>query len=186
MFVCRTIENDDEVGIRPSKRYQSFIVTIGGHDDAKVFRKYLLRLKENNHNFFYEIEPEVNHSIKNTFWADAKSQSAFEYFGKISFDTTYNTNRYLLYNLIFGSFVDVNHHEIQSFKWLFECWLGYMGGKVPKGILTECALMQRDIELCMPTIVHMWCIWHIMKKIPHKLNGYKRHEEIEQEMSHAI
>ncbi|RYR17099.1 hypothetical protein Ahy_B03g061900 [Arachis hypogaea] len=78
-----------------------------------------------------------------------------------------------LYNLVFGSFVDVNHHgystligctlkkkkeNIQSFKWLFECWLRCMGGKLPKDILTECVLMQRDIELCMPTTIHRWCI----------------------------
>ncbi|XP_025678126.1 protein FAR1-RELATED SEQUENCE 4-like [Arachis hypogaea] len=42
------------------------------------------------------------------------------------------------------------------------------------------------IELCMPTTFHRWCIWHIMKKIPSKLNGYKGHNEIEQEMSHIV
>ncbi|RYR14803.1 hypothetical protein Ahy_B04g071503 isoform A [Arachis hypogaea] len=44
-----------------------------------------------------------------------------------------------------------------------------MGRKAPKGILTDqCASMQRDIEMCMPTTIHR------------KLNGYKRHEKIEQ------
>ncbi|RYR49083.1 hypothetical protein Ahy_A07g035374 isoform C [Arachis hypogaea] len=100
-----------------------------------------------------------------------------------------------------GFYVGVNHHgrstllgctlikneDIQSFKWPFECWLRCMGGKTPKGILTDqCASMQRTIEMCMPTTIHWWCIWHIMKKIPSKLNGYKRHEEIEQEMSHVV
>ncbi|RYR47995.1 hypothetical protein Ahy_A07g033983 [Arachis hypogaea] len=62
-----------------------------------------------------------------------------------------------------------------------------MGGKAPKGILTDqCALIQRAIDLCMPTTIHRWCIWHIMKKIPHKLNGYKQNDEIEQEMSHVV
>ncbi|RYR31093.1 hypothetical protein Ahy_B01g055876 [Arachis hypogaea] len=46
--------------------------------------------------------------------------------------------------------------------------------------------MQRAIEMCMPTSIHRWCIWCIMNKIPSKLNGYKRHEEIEQEMSHVV
>ncbi|XP_015964949.1 protein FAR-RED IMPAIRED RESPONSE 1-like [Arachis duranensis] len=105
------------------------------------------------------------------------------------------------YNLVFGSFVGVNHHDqstllgcdlmknedIQSFKWLFECWLRCMGGKAPKGIfIDQCASMQKAIEMCMPTTIQRWCIWHIMKKIPSKLNGYKRHKEIEQEMSHII
>ncbi|RYQ90945.1 hypothetical protein Ahy_B09g096864 isoform A [Arachis hypogaea] len=79
-----------------------------------------------------------------SMFADARSKAAFEYFGDVvSFDTTYNTNRY---NFVLGSFIGVNHHgqstllgcalikneDIQSFKWLFECWLRYMGGKAPK------------------------------------------------------
>ncbi|RYQ97184.1 hypothetical protein Ahy_B08g093202 [Arachis hypogaea] len=133
------------------------------------------------------------------FWADARSRAAFEYFGDvISFDTTYNTNRY---NLVCGSFVGVNHHgqstllgcslmkneEIESFKWLFQSWLRCMGGNALKGFLTDqCASMKRALEACMPTTVHRWCIWHIMKKIPSKLNGYKGHADIEQEMSQVV
>ncbi|XP_057761511.1 protein FAR1-RELATED SEQUENCE 6-like [Arachis stenosperma] len=92
------------------------------------------------------------------FWADARSRAAFEYFGDvISFDTTYNTNR-------------VNHHE-----------------NAPKGFLTnKCASMKRALEACMPTTIHRWYIWHIMKKIPSKLNGYKGHEDIEQQMSQVV
>ncbi|RYR03430.1 hypothetical protein Ahy_B06g082378 [Arachis hypogaea] len=133
------------------------------------------------------------------FWADARSRAAFEYFGDvISFDTTYNTNRY---NLVCGSFVGVNHHgqstllgcslmkneEIESFKWLFQCWLRCMGGNAPKGFLTDqCASIKRALEACIPTTIHRWCIWHIMKKIPSKLNGYKGYADIEQEMSQVV
>ncbi|RYQ83484.1 hypothetical protein Ahy_B10g102167 [Arachis hypogaea] len=133
------------------------------------------------------------------FWADARSRAAFEYFGDvISFDTTYNTNRY---NLVCDSFVGVNHHsqstllgcslmkneEIESFKWLFECWLRCMGGNTLKGFLTDqCASMKRSLEACMPTTIHRWYIWHIMKNIPSKLNGYKGHADIEQEMSQVV
>ncbi|XP_020969958.1 protein FAR1-RELATED SEQUENCE 5-like [Arachis ipaensis] len=155
--VRRTIENNEEAGIRPSKTFQSFVATAGGHrelnfiekdvrnyitrevwnvskqEDAKEFVKYLLRMKEKNQNFFFELELEVDQSIKLAFWADARSKTACEYFGDvISFDTTYNTNRY---NLVCGSFVGVNHHsqstllgcalmkneDIESFKWLFQC-----------------------------------------------------------------
>ncbi|RYR12537.1 hypothetical protein Ahy_B04g070041 isoform A [Arachis hypogaea] len=191
MFVRRTIENNEEAGIRLSKIYQSLVAAVGGHrelsfiekdvrnyiirevrnvseqDDAKEFGKYLLRMKEKNQNFYFEPNLEVDHSIKNTFWVDARSRTAYEYFGDVvSFDMTYNTNRY---NLIFGSFVGVNHHDqsillgcalmknekIQSINWLFECWLCCMGGKAPKGILTEqCASMQKAIKKCMPTTIH--------------------------------
>ncbi|RYQ88355.1 hypothetical protein Ahy_B09g095591 isoform L [Arachis hypogaea] len=46
--------------------------------------------------------------------------------------------------------------------------------------------MKKALEACMPTTVHRWCIWHIMKKIPSKLNGYKGHADIEQEMSQVV
>ncbi|RYR13796.1 hypothetical protein Ahy_B04g070599 isoform C [Arachis hypogaea] len=140
-------------------------------------------MKEKNQNFFFKLELEDDQSIKLAFWEDARSRATCEYFGDvISFDTTYNTNTY---NMVFGSFIGVNQHsqstllgcalmkneDIQSFKWLFECWLCCMGGNAPKGILTvQCALMQR----------------HIMKKIPSKLNDYKRHLKIEHDMSHVV
>ncbi|RYQ80342.1 hypothetical protein Ahy_Scaffold1g106820 isoform O [Arachis hypogaea] len=191
MSIRRTIENNKEAGIRPSKTYQSFVAAAGGHrelnfiekdvrnyitrevrnvseqEDAKEFGKYLLRMKEKNQNFFFELELEEDQLIKLAFWADARSRAAFEYFGDvISFDTTYNTNRY---NLVCGSFVGVNHHgqstllgcslmkneEIESFKLLFQCWLCCMGGNAPKGFLTDqCASMKRALEACMPTIIH--------------------------------
>ncbi|RYR41290.1 hypothetical protein Ahy_A08g037703 [Arachis hypogaea] len=168
-------------------------------EDVKKFGKYLLRMKEKNQNFFFELELEDDQSIKLAFWANARSRAAFEYFRDvISFDTTYNTNRY---NLVCGSFVGVNHHgqsillgcalikneAIESFKWLFQCWLRCMGGNAPKEFLTDqCASIKRAIEACMPTTIHRWCIWHITKKIPSKLNGYKGHAKIEQELSQVV
>ncbi|RYQ87951.1 hypothetical protein Ahy_B09g095453 isoform H [Arachis hypogaea] len=62
-----------------------------------------------------------------------------------------------------------------------------MGGNAPKGFLTDqCASMKKALEACMPTTIHRWCIWHIMKKIPSKLNRYKGHADIEQEMSQDV
>ncbi|RYR20430.1 hypothetical protein Ahy_B03g065547 [Arachis hypogaea] len=87
----RTIENNEEARIRPSKTYQSFVAAAGGYfelnfiekdvrnyitrevrnvsqlEDAKEFEKYLLRMKEKNPNFFFELELKVDQSIKITF-----------------------------------------------------------------------------------------------------------------------
>ncbi|RYR78731.1 hypothetical protein Ahy_A01g003582 [Arachis hypogaea] len=136
MSVRCTIENNKEVGIRPRKTYQSFVAADEGHhklnfiekdvrnyitrevrnvlkqEDAKEYGKCLLRMKEKNLNFFFELELEDDQSIKLAFWADARSRAACEYFGDvISFDTTYNTNRY---NLFCGSFVGMNHHKSEE------------------------------------------------------------------------
>ncbi|RYQ91351.1 hypothetical protein Ahy_B09g097245 [Arachis hypogaea] len=156
MFVRRTIENNEEAGIRPSKIYQSFVVTAVSHRELsfieKDMRNYITREVQN-------LDLEGDHSIKNAFWANTRSRDAYEYFGDVvSFNTIYNTNRY---NLVFGSFMGVNNHgqstllgcalmeneNIQLFKWLFEYWLRCMGEKEPKGILTDqCASMQRAIK----------------------------------------
>ncbi|XP_029145717.1 protein FAR1-RELATED SEQUENCE 5-like [Arachis hypogaea] len=162
MFVHRTIETHEEAGIRPSKTYQSFVAAAGSHRELGLIEK--------------DVRNYITREVRNIFEEDdakefGKSRAAFDYFGDVvSFDTTYNTNRY---NLVLGSFVGVNHHgqstllgcalikneDIQSFKWLFECWLCCMGGKAPKGILTDqCASIQRAIELCMPITIHRWCI----------------------------
>ncbi|RYR12535.1 hypothetical protein Ahy_B04g070041 isoform D [Arachis hypogaea] len=169
MFVRRTIENNEEAGIRLSKIYQSLVAAVGGHRELSFIEKDVRN---------YIIREVRNVSEQDDAKEFGKSRTAYEYFGDVvSFDMTYNTNRY---NLIFGSFVGVNHHDqsillgcalmknekIQSINWLFECWLCCMGGKAPKGILTEqCASMQKAIKKCMPTTIHRWCIWHIMKKI---------------------
>ncbi|RYR73475.1 hypothetical protein Ahy_A02g007825 [Arachis hypogaea] len=98
MSMRRTIENNEEAGSRPSKTYQSFITAAGVTmnvknyitrkvrnvsklEDAKEFRKYLLKIKKKNQNFFFELELEVDQSIKIAFWADARSKATCEYFG---------------------------------------------------------------------------------------------------------
>ncbi|RYR33230.1 hypothetical protein Ahy_A10g047788 [Arachis hypogaea] len=118
MSVRRAIENNEEAGIRPSKTYQSFVAATSGPrelnfikkdvrnyitrevrnvlelEDTKELGKYLLRMKEKNQNFFFELKLEDGQSIKLAFWMDVRSKAACEYFEDvISFDTTYNTNR---------------------------------------------------------------------------------------------
>ncbi|RYR62042.1 hypothetical protein Ahy_A04g019363 [Arachis hypogaea] len=52
-------------------------------------------MKEKKQNFFFELNLEGDHSIKHALWADARSTASWEYFGGVvSFDTTYNINRY--------------------------------------------------------------------------------------------
>ncbi|RYR68966.1 hypothetical protein Ahy_A03g015480 isoform B [Arachis hypogaea] len=101
MFVRRTIENNEEAKIRPSKTYQSFVAIAGSHRKLNFIEK--------------DIKNYITMEVRNVFeQEDAKEfgkQEAglHEYFRDVvSFDTTYNTNRH---NLIFGSFVGVNHHD---------------------------------------------------------------------------
>ncbi|RYR34820.1 hypothetical protein Ahy_A10g049871 [Arachis hypogaea] len=96
MFVRHTIENNKEARIIPSKTYQSFVAASRGHHELNV-RNYITREVWN-----------ISKQDDAKEFVDARSRTAYQYFGDIiSFDTTYNTNRY---NLVFGSFMSVNHH----------------------------------------------------------------------------
>ncbi|RYR53943.1 hypothetical protein Ahy_A06g029189 [Arachis hypogaea] len=200
MSVRRIIENNKEARIRPSKTYQSFVATAGGHrelnvrnyimkevrnvsilEDGKEFGKYLLRMKEKNQNFFFEPELEVDQSIEITFWADVRSRAAYEYFGDvISFDTTYNTNKY---NMVFGSFIRVNHHGKST---LLECALINTSGFVALEEMLQKAFLPVNTHQCKRLLRLVCPQQFIGNKFPSKLNGYKRHEVIEHEMSHII
>ncbi|RYR39108.1 hypothetical protein Ahy_A09g044540 [Arachis hypogaea] len=168
MYVRHTIENNEEARIKPSKAYQSFIAAAWGHRDLifieKDIRNYITKEVWNRRiEFFFELELEVDQSIKIAFWANT-SKVACEYFEDV--------NHYSQSTLLGCALM--KNEDVQSFKWLFECCLHCMGGNAQKGILIDqCASMQRAIEACMPTIIHRWCIWHIIKKVPNKLNGYK-------------
>ncbi|RYQ92182.1 hypothetical protein Ahy_B09g098353 [Arachis hypogaea] len=140
MFVRLNIETHEEARIRPSKTYQLFVIAAGSHRELSFIEK--------------NVRNYITREVRNIFEEDdakefGKSMATFDYFGDVvSFDTTYNTNRY---NLVLGSFVGVNHHsqstllgcalmkndDIQSFKWLFKCWLRYMGGKAPKELYED-------------------------------------------------
>ncbi|XP_016168876.1 protein FAR1-RELATED SEQUENCE 5-like [Arachis ipaensis] len=100
MHVKDLIQQNDQAGIRPNET------------DSKELLKHFSRMKELNPNFFFEIDVDENHSIRNVFWADARCRAAWEYFGDVvTFDTTYKTNRY---DMLFGSFVGVNHHGMST------------------------------------------------------------------------
>ena len=65
-------------------------------------------MREQNSNFFYDIDLDDDFHVRNVFWADARCRVAYEYFGDVvTFDTTYLTNKY---DMPFAAFVGVNHH----------------------------------------------------------------------------
>ena len=94
-------------------------------------------MREQNSNFFYDIDLDDDFHVRNVFWADARCRAAYEYFGDVvTFDTTYLTNKY---DMPFAAFVGVNHHgqstllgcgllsgeDTDSLVWLFKSRLHY-------------------------------------------------------------
>ena len=223
MHMKRTIQINDDAGVRINKTFRSLVGDAGGHEncafreqdvrnyiqkerraigkegDGKALISYFCRMREQNINFFYDIDVDDDFHVKNVFWADARSRATYESFGDVvTFDTTYLTNKY---DMPFAAFVGVNHHgqsvllgcgllsaeDTGSFVWLFQSWLRCMLGNPPAGIITDqCKAMQNAIELVFPTTRHRWCLWHIMKKIPEKLKGYREYQKIKYAMKAAV
>jgi len=167
--------------------------------DGQALFNHFSRMRELNKDFFFEINVDHDNRITNVFWVDGRSRTACVDFGDIvSFDTTYLTNKY---DMPFAPFVGVNHHgesillgcgllsseDTRTFVWLFTCWLRSMSNKEPLEIVTDqCKAMKNAIEIVFPNARHRWCLWHIMKKVPKKLQGYSSYKQIKHDMKQLV
>nr|XP_043611928.1 protein FAR1-RELATED SEQUENCE 6-like [Erigeron canadensis] len=162
-----------------------------GTGDAEALRDYFVRMQRRSPNFYYVIDMDDEGRLRNVFWVDPRSRAAYESFGDVvSFDSTYLTNKY---DMPFAPFVGVNHHrqsilfgcgllsseDKETYAWLFNSWLECMNGRSPKTIITDqCRSMKAAVAKVFPESHHRLCLWHIMKKIPKKLNGYTQYKAI--------
>ncbi|XP_078156057.1 protein FAR1-RELATED SEQUENCE 5-like [Carex rostrata] len=145
--------------------------------DVKKALEYFKMMQETDPDFFFEVEPDDNQTVKNIFWIDGRSRRSYQAFGDVLvFDTTYNTNRYYM---PCSPFIGVNHHWLSiffgcaliraegadTFKWLFQTFLKAMNGKHPKGIITDQdPAMRVAIADVFPNTTHRCCQWHVMRK----------------------
>jgi len=101
----------------------------------------------------------------------------------------------------FAPFVGVNHHDqsillgcglvstedTSTFVWLFKFWLRCMSNRAPDGIITDqCKAMRNAIQIVFPNTNHRWCLWHIMKKVPEKLQGYTQYNVMKSQLKALV
>ncbi|KAI3743378.1 hypothetical protein L1987_61085 [Smallanthus sonchifolius] len=100
----------------------------------------------------------------------------------ISFDATFNTNKY---KMVFVPFTGIDNHyrnvsvgvgflaseTIESYKWLLNQFLKSFGSH-PKVVVTDQdPAMKQAIEQVFTESRHRLCIWHIMKKVADKVGN---------------
>ncbi|XP_027182572.1 protein FAR1-RELATED SEQUENCE 6-like isoform X2 [Coffea eugenioides] len=167
--------------------------------DAHAVYNYFCRMKLTNPNFFYLMDLDDEGRLKNIFWADARSRSAYIYFSDaIAIDTTCLTNKY---ELPLVSFVGVNHHgqsvllgcgflgheSVEYFVWMFRSWLTCMLGRHPQVILTDQSKsLQMAISEVFPGTRHCYCLSYIMQRVPEKLGGLRGYEAIRKQLNQAV
>ncbi|KAF5937194.1 hypothetical protein HYC85_024700 [Camellia sinensis] len=62
--------------------------------DAQVLLELFVHMQEENPKFFYAVDLNEEHRLRNVFWVDAKGMDDYTNFGDVvSFDTTYVTNK---------------------------------------------------------------------------------------------
>ncbi|XP_042505004.1 protein FAR1-RELATED SEQUENCE 6-like isoform X2 [Macadamia integrifolia] len=167
--------------------------------DAQAVYEFLCRMQQKSPNFFYLMDLDEDGRLGNVFWADARCRAACEYFGDVvAFDTTYLTHKY---DLPFAPFVGVNNHgqyvllgcgllldkTSESFIWLFKAWLACMSGRIPNAIITDqCKVLKKAVMEVFPGACHRLCLWHIMQKVPEKLQNLREYRAVKRAMERAV
>ncbi|KAL2322220.1 hypothetical protein Fmac_026599 [Flemingia macrophylla] len=150
--------------------------------DAHNLLEYFKKMQAENPGFFYAIQLDEDNRMSNVFWADARSRTAYSYYGDtIHLDTTYRVNQY---RVPFAPFTGVNHHgqmvlfgcallfddsEI-SFLWLLKTFLTAMNDRQPVSITTDQdRAMRTAVSQVFPQARHCISKWHILREGQEKL-----------------
>ncbi|KAK2652983.1 hypothetical protein Ddye_012839 [Dipteronia dyeriana] len=101
----------------------------------------------------------------------------------------------------FAAFVGVNHHEqstlfgcglisnedTETYIWLFQSWPMCMSSCAPTSIIFDLdKAMQKTIEIVFPDARHRWCLWHILKMLPEKIESFKNYEDIKSRVLNIV
>ena len=65
---------------------------IGENGDGEALQKYLVRMQEQDGNFFYAIDLDDFFRVRNVFWADGRSRAAYESFADVVSTVTTSPN----------------------------------------------------------------------------------------------
>ncbi|GAB2229304.1 hypothetical protein Droror1_Dr00023442 [Drosera rotundifolia] len=150
--------------------------------DAPHLLDLFMDMQEIDPRFFYAVDLNEDHCLRNIFWVDSKGIDDYTKFGDvISFDTTYFTNKYRVPLVVF---IGVNHHmqptllgcaligdgTVYTFVWLVKTWLMAMDGKPPTVILTDQnKVLKAAISAVLPQSRHCLSLWNVLELIPQRL-----------------
>ncbi|XP_042012116.1 protein FAR1-RELATED SEQUENCE 5-like [Salvia splendens] len=167
--------------------------------DVQMVLDDMAKKKEMSEAFTYHYEVNESDQLVALFWCDGVMKRNYHMFGDIvSFDSTYNTNRYCM---IFTPFTGKDNHgspvtfaaglvfseKTGAFAWLFRHFVHCMG-VAPRMIVTDQDLgMRSAIEEVLVGTRHRWCMWHIMHKLAVKVpNRLLRDDHFKKEFNACV
>lgn len=150
--------------------------------DAQMLLEHLMHMQEENPKFFYAVDLNEEHRLRNIFWVNAKGMEDYTKFGDVvSIDTNYFTNKYKIPLVLF---VGVNRHiqptmfgcaliaddTVFTFVWLIQTWFVAMGERAPQVILSDQDnALKAAVAEVLPGTRHCFSLWQILDKIPRQL-----------------
>ncbi|XP_019164325.1 PREDICTED: protein FAR1-RELATED SEQUENCE 5-like [Ipomoea nil] len=163
------------------KNYKREILEFMREGDAQmVISKYLAK-KADDKNMFFEYEMNEQDNLARLFWADGVARKNYGAFGDVvSFDATYQTNRY---KLVFVPFTGVDNHkrcvtfgagmidreDVESYRWILQKFKDAMGSIPPLTVTDQDPTMKVAIAMEFPGTRHRYGMWHIMTKVGDKV-----------------
>ncbi|KAK1384051.1 hypothetical protein POM88_021786 [Heracleum sosnowskyi] len=162
---------------------------VGVADAQMIIEKFKVK-QETDPCFFYDVDVDPAGNLTKLLWADSTVRRNYELYGDaVSFDPTFNTNKY---NMVFAPFTGVDKHnkcvtfastllskeDVPHFTWAFEALLKAMGRNPVCIVTDQCAAMKQAIPKCFketndfPASRHRLCMWHITEKFPLKLGHF--------------
>lgn len=150
-------------------------------NDMMQLLDYFSRKQAQDQMFYYTSDTDEYNTVQNIFWSEGRCRRLYDQYGDcVSFDTTYETNKY---NLPFAPFMGITGHgenclfgcaflqdeTIATFTRLFKAFVVCMGGKAPQTIITDQDIaMKVAVAKIFPQTIHRNCLFHILKKAKEK------------------
>ncbi|CAI9114330.1 OLC1v1015038C3 [Oldenlandia corymbosa var. corymbosa] len=150
--------------------------------DAQLLLELFVHMQLENPKFFYAVDFNEEHRLRNVFWVDAKGIEDYAYFNDVVLlDTAYFSNKYKLPLVLF---IGANQHiqpilygcaliaddTVFTFAWLMQTWCLAMGGLHPQVLLTdESNSMKTAVANVFPDTRHFISLFSILEKIPRQL-----------------
>ncbi|KAJ0800419.1 putative MULE transposase domain, FHY3/FAR1 family [Helianthus annuus] len=149
--------------------------------DADMMIKRLLRKKKYMPNFSMEYII-TEDGLRALFWADEDAKRNFTVFGAVSFNATYQRNKY---KMMFVPFTGIDDHNrnvtlgaaiisnetAETYSWLLKVFREAFG-RAPLVIVTDQdPAMKKAIEDTWTESRHRLCMWHIMDKLTAKVGA---------------
>ncbi|KAH6825851.1 hypothetical protein C2S53_017814 [Perilla frutescens var. hirtella] len=167
--------------------------------DAQMVIDNLFKRREVCSAFYFEYLVDGEDKLKHIFWADPICRRNFAAFGdSVSFDATYNTNRY---KMVFTPFTGKDNHgkcvtfgaallsseNTESYGWVLEKFKDCMG-RPPSILITDQDLaLKNAVKHIFPDIRHQLCMWHIMLKFSDKLPPHlKKDKSLRQQVNRIV